>query len=294
MTTDFGPSTKDSLGDGGKTQAVNAVSVDHPKETDETRVVDETPVTVEDQPKGEGTVETPNQSAETGQEEEVKRRGVVHVETPAGVPDILVSEAPAAASSESISHSKQSESEDTEQLTAKSNSLSHEVTEDQESLESGTNNGASKTVQKPRQTKRAESSKTRKGSQTTRTIPVDNNDSKESLDQVTTEEDSSGETEDDKRRRGRSLGGRPGLPQTRSTNVLPSRDRSADKPEPRPRTPKPQGHDESSFINMNQGWITVPRPMTIFSGEDTKETRYFGELYVRYLPLYEHSIPGFC
>ncbi|KAI0442868.1 neutral zinc metallopeptidase [Xylaria telfairii] len=35
-----------------------------------------------------------------------------------------------------------------------------------------------------------------------------------------------------------------------------------------------------SFINMDKGWITVPPSRTIFSNDDTEDTRYFGELYV--------------
>lgn len=34
------------------------------------------------------------------------------------------------------------------------------------------------------------------------------------------------------------------------------------------------------FLDINRGWIPVPRPMTVFSGENTQETIYFGELYV--------------
>jgi hypothetical protein len=293
-TTNLGPSTKESLGDGRETQVVSALSVDRLKRTDQTQAADEAPTIVEDQSEHEAPVDNPIQGAETLQDEAIKGRSAAHVEKPAGVPDIVVSQAPAAASSESMSRAEQSESEDTEQVTSKSNSPSQGVTEKQGGPESVTNNGASKTVQKPRHTKGVEPSMTRKDFRTTRTIPVDNHDLIENFDQVTSEEDSSGETEDDKKRRGRSLGRRPGLSQTPSTHVLPSRDHSADRPEPRPRTPKPRGRDESSFVNMNQGWITVPRPMTIFSGEDTKETRYFGELYVRYLPVCKCNILDFC
>lgn len=273
---------------------MKTLTVGRLEETGQIQAVGDAPTIIEDQSEHEAPVDNPNQSAETPQDEAIKSRGAAHVKKPAGVPDIVVSEAPAEASSESVSRSEQSESEDTEQVTSESNSLSQGVTEKQGVLESVTNNGASKIVQKSLHTKGVEPSMTQKGSQTTRTIPVDNHDLLENLDQVTIEDDSNGETEDDKKRRGRSLGRRPGLSQTPSTHVLPSRDHSADRPEPRPRTPRPRGRDESSFVNMNQGWITVPRPMTIFSGEDTKETRYFGELYVRYLPVCKYNVLGFC
>ncbi|KAI8677873.1 hypothetical protein NCS55_00505600 [Fusarium keratoplasticum] len=278
-TTDLRASTKESLGDGRETQVVKTLSVDRLKETDQTRATDEAPAAVEDRSDHEVLSEDPSQIVKTPHDEAINGRGAAYVDKPAVVPDIVVSEAPAVASSESMSRSEQSESENTEQVTSESNSLIQGVTEKQGVLESVTNNGASRTVQKSLHTKGAAPSMWQKGSRTTRTIPIDKHDLMENLDQVTIEDDSSGETEDDKKRRGRSLGRRPGLSQTPSTHVLPSRDHSADRPEPRPRTPRSRGRDESSFVNMNQGWITVPRPMTIFSGEDTKETRYFGELY---------------
>lgn len=101
------------------------------------------------------------------------------------------------------------------------------------------------------------------------------------------ESESSDDTEDtetDLEPRGRSLPLQYSLPnsQAPSTHILPSRDHSADRPRSRSKAPRSRSRGDSDFVNLNKGWITVPRPMTIFSGEDTKETRYFGELYVRH------------
>ncbi|RWA11758.1 hypothetical protein EKO27_g3340 [Xylaria grammica] len=45
--------------------------------------------------------------------------------------------------------------------------------------------------------------------------------------------------------------------------------------------------NEEKFMNIERGWMTIPPPMTIFYGNDTQDTRYFGELYVsRYLETF--------
>lgn len=307
-TANLGLSTKESIGDDRETEVVKTVSVDRPKEADESRATDESPVTVEAPAANEALVvdeapaddedqsdhnvppEDPSQIVETPQDEEIKSGGTAQVEKPTEAPGIVVSEAPAVISSESMSRAEEPESDNTEQGTSESDYPSQGVTKRQGSLDSVTNNGASKIVQKVQYAKEVESSRTQTVSRRTLPIPVDKHDLIENFDQVSTEEGSSSETEDEQKLRERSLGHRPGLSETPSTHVLPSTDHSTDRPEPRPRTPKPRGRDESSFVSMNQGWITVPRPMTIFSGEDTKETRYFGELYVRYLPVFKYNL----
>ncbi|KAF9769178.1 hypothetical protein IL306_013423, partial [Fusarium sp. DS 682] len=42
---------------------------------------------------------------------------------------------------------------------------------------------------------------------------------------------------------------------------------------------------EQSFMNMDRGWMTVPPPMTIFYGDDTEDTKYFGELCLKKMHL---------
>lgn len=46
-------------------------------------------------------------------------------------------------------------------------------------------------------------------------------------------------------------------------------------------------YDESAYVGIGSGIVNTPRPMTIFYGEDTNETRFFGELYVRIHPSHD-------
>ncbi|KAH7471288.1 hypothetical protein FOMA001_g13317 [Fusarium oxysporum f. sp. matthiolae] len=77
------------------------------------------------------------------------------------------------------------------------------------------------------------------------------------------------------RQKGRSPSATP------STHYFEKADREASYSPPRSTHSQKQGQ---SFMNMGGGWMTVPPPMTIFYGDDTEDTKYFGELCVsRYL-----------
>ncbi|RYO98467.1 hypothetical protein DL763_002203 [Monosporascus cannonballus] len=71
-----------------------------------------------------------------------------------------------------------------------------------------------------------------------------------------------------------------------STNYVEKGDRGKFYSPPRSTQSRTRSYEES-FMSMDKGWITVPHSMTIFYGDDTKDTRYFGELYVsRYLETF--------
>lgn len=71
---------------------------------------------------------------------------------------------------------------------------------------------------------------------------------------------------------------RPPKQRSRSPSpvILPSGDRHSD--------PSPQRLDSSDSVNMRGGWMSFHEPTTLFMGEDTKDTEYFGELYVSEWP----------
>ncbi|GAW15237.1 hypothetical protein ANO14919_046460 [Xylariales sp. No.14919] len=90
--------------------------------------------------------------------------------------------------------------------------------------------------------------------------------------------------------RGRAFGPSPqtnrSTSRTPSTHYIESGDHvKGSSPGPSPSS-RPQGNEEK-FMNIERGWMTIPPPMTIFYGNDTQDTRYFGELYVsRYLETF--------
>jgi len=66
--------------------------------------------------------------------------------------------------------------------------------------------------------------------------------------------------------------------QAASTSYIEPRDLSEPFIPPQ-RAPSRTGRGQG-FMNMDRGWMTVPPSRTIFYGDHSDETRYFGELYV--------------